>query len=37
MLDYSGVLHNVTEKHDIERLEQTIDNSLNSLETFVEG
>ena len=37
MLDHSGMLHNVVERHDIERLEQSTDNLSNSLETFVEG
>ena len=36
-LDHSGMLHNVYERCDIERLEQATDNLSNSLETFVEG
>ena len=37
MLDHSGILHNVAEWCDVERLEQATDNSSNSQETFAEG
>ena len=36
MLDHSGMLHNVAERRDIERLEQATDNLSNSLEIFVD-
>ena len=37
MLEHSGMLHNVAEWHDIEKLEQATDDSSNGLETFVDG
>ena len=37
MLDHNGTLHNVAKWRDAERFEQATENSLNSLETFVEG
>ena len=37
MLDHSGTLHNVAKWRDVERFEQATENSLNSLEIFVEG
>ena len=36
-LDHNGILHNVAERRDVERLEQTTDNLSNCQETFVEG
>ena len=35
-LDHSGTLHNVSERHNVKRLEQATDNSLNNQGTFVE-
>ena len=37
MLNHNGMLRSVAKWHDFERFEQATENSLNSLEIFVEG